>query len=67
MKRKARKEHFDYLENVTTLAGASRLVKVDRHTISYAIDAGHIAARREGRNVLIYVPSLLVYFHFPVK
>lgn len=63
----ALKEHFDLLEQVTTLAGASRLIKVDRKSISYAIDAGHIAARRDGRNVLVSIPSLLTYYHFPAK
>lgn len=64
VKPKAQKIHFDQLKNVTTLAGASRLTKVHRNQISYAIDAGHIAAIRDGRNVLIWIPSLLEYYHF---
>lgn len=62
MKPKAKQEHFIPLENVTTLAQAAKLVFRDRVSVSYAIDAGHIAHKRVGRIVLIYIPSLLEYY-----
>lgn len=62
MKPKAKQEHFKPLEDVTTLEYAAKLVHRDRVSVSYALDAGHIAHRRVGRIVLIYIPSLLEYY-----
>jgi Tfp pilus assembly major pilin PilA len=55
----APKEDYEPLEMVTTLAGAVRLTGEYRNTISYAIDAGNIAAQRDGAIVLVSIPSLL--------
>lgn len=63
MKRfKAKQEHFKSLEQVVTLAEAARIVRRDRMSVSYALDAGHIAHRRVGRIVLVSVPSLIEYY-----
>lgn len=58
----ANKDHYMPLENVVTLAGACRMTGRSRSAIRYAIDAGNIAAVRDGRIWLIYKPSLLAWF-----
>lgn len=65
MKPKAKREHFEPLDNVTTLEKGAELVGKHPNSVSYAIDAGHIAHKREGRIVLIYIPSLLEYYKIP--
>jgi hypothetical protein len=62
MKPKAKQEHFEILENVTTLEDAAKMVHRDPNTVSYAIDAGHIAHLRRGRIVLVCIPSLIEYY-----
>jgi hypothetical protein len=63
MKPKAKPEHFEPLDYVTTLQQAAVLVHRDPKTVSYAIDAGHIAHRKVGKTVLISIPSLLSYYN----
>jgi hypothetical protein len=62
VKPKAKREHFEQLRLVVTLAEAARIVHRDRCSVSYALDAGHIAHRRVGRIVLVSVPSLFSYY-----
>lgn len=61
MPHKANPDHFTELEYVTTLAQACRETGIPRQTISYAIDAGNLAAVRVGKVVLISVRSLRDY------
>lgn len=63
MRPKANPEHFRELDLVLTLAEATRQYDVHRKTLSYAIDAGLIAATRCGRAVLISKSSLLAYLY----
>lgn len=62
MKPKAKAEDFTVLESVTTLEKAAEMVYRHPNSVSYAIDAGHIAHRRVGRIVLIFIPSLIAYY-----
>lgn len=55
--------HYPELSQVVTLAEAARMVYRDPKSIRYAIDAGHIAAKRCGYIWLVSVPSL--FNHFP--
>lgn len=59
---KVRPEHFAVLEEVLTLAEAARQYHIRPASLSYAIDANLIAAKRCGRAVLISVASLEDYF-----
>lgn len=63
MRPKANPKHFQDLELVITLAEATRQYDVHRKTLTYAIDAGLIAATRCGRAVLISKTSLLAYLY----
>lgn len=63
MRPKANPAHFQDLELVITLAEATRRYDVHRKTLTYAIDAGLIAATRCGRAVLISKNSLLAYLY----
>lgn len=65
MKPKAKREHFESLNSVTTLEKAAEMVCKHPNSVSYAIDAGHIAHKREGRIVLVFIPSLLEYYKTP--
>lgn len=58
MPHKAKPEHFIELELVTTMAQAARDYYRCKMTISYAIDAGNLAAIRVGHDVLISKRSL---------
>ena len=61
MPHKADPRHFTELQYVTTMAEASRETGIPVPTLSYAIDAGNLAAVRKGRNVLVSVRSLKAY------
>lgn len=61
----ARREHFIPLDDVSTLVDVARRWKRDKKTVSYAVDAGNIAARRVGRICLIYVPSVIAWWGNP--
>lgn len=61
MPHKANPQHFQELNLVITQAEAVRLYKIYRQTLTYAIDAGNIAAVRCGRNVLVSRRSLEAY------
>lgn len=63
MRHKLNPEHFRELDMVITQAEAVRLYHIHRKTLTYAIDAGHIAATRCGRIVLISKRSLVDYFY----
>ena len=63
MKRRANPEHFKDLALVITQSEAVRQYNIHRQTLTYAIDAGLIAAVRCGRAVLISKRSLLNYIH----
>lgn len=65
MPNKAHKEHYKELEQVVTLAEASRLTFRDRATLRYAIDAGNLAAVQCGRVWLVSVRSLKAAFPVP--
>lgn len=52
---------------VTTLAEASRMYQRHPNTITYAIDAGNIAAVRVGGIVLVSIPSLRAYWGNPIN
>lgn len=58
MPNKAKAEHWQDLKNVTTLAQAAREYHISRQSLTYAIDAGNLAAMRVGRSVLISRRSL---------
>lgn len=66
MKPRANPDHFTELRLVITLAQAVREYHVCRKTLSIAIDLDKIAAKREGRNVLISRRSLENYL-FPTR
>ncbi|MEO0566071.1 MAG: hypothetical protein AAF125_28445 [Chloroflexota bacterium] len=61
----AKPEHYTYLRHVTTVAGAARLYYVDRKTILYNIDAGNLAAFKEGGTWLVSIPSLIEWYGYP--
>jgi hypothetical protein len=61
MPHKAKPEHFTELDLVTTMAEAIRQYDVHRQTLTYAIDAGNLAAIRQGKIVLISRRSLENY------
>ncbi|MFC1959248.1 helix-turn-helix domain-containing protein [Chloroflexota bacterium] len=54
-----------HLNTVTTLANACRMYGKDRKTVAYAIDAGNLAARKEGGIWLISNASLMDYWGRP--
>ncbi len=58
----ARREHFAPLKDVSTLASVAHRWKRDKKTVSYAIDAGNIAACRDGRIWLVSIPSVLAWW-----
>lgn len=58
MPHKAQSDHWTDLKNVTTLAQALRDYRVSKTGLTYAIDAGNIAAIRVGKAVLISIRSL---------
>ena len=60
-RKKAQSDHLKTLDQVICLCEAVRLYKIPRNTLTYAIDANLIAARRSGRNVLIHKQSLENY------
>ena len=61
MKPRVKPEDFPELEQVLTLAQACREYGVYRQTLTYAIDAGLLAAVRSGRQVIISRRSLKQY------
>jgi len=63
----AKPEHYEPLENVVTLAEASRRWGKTRQSISYAIDLGNVAGIKCGRNTLVSVPSLIHWYGTPKK
>lgn len=58
----AKPAHYEPLEYVVTAASAARLYGVYRSTITYAIDAGNVAAVKCGGVWLVSVPSLVAWF-----
>lgn len=65
MPHKASNQHYAPLRQVVTLSTAARLYCRDRSTIRYAIDAGNLAACKDGRIWLISVPSLVALWGNP--
>jgi hypothetical protein len=61
----ARREHFAPLDQVSTLASVARRWKRDKKTVAYAIDAGNIAACRDGRIWLVSIPSVVAWWGNP--
>lgn len=53
------------VENVLTITEAAALAKVNRRTIMYHIDAGHLTARQTGKMWLISRKSLVVLYRLP--
>ena len=63
MPHNAKREHFDELDAVVTMATACRLVKKRYNTVIYAIDAGNVAAVKDGRIWKVHRQSLLEWFN----
>jgi hypothetical protein len=63
MPNRANPKHLKEIENCITLAEASRIYKVSVKTLTYAIDANNIIARRCGRIVLISKSSSDAWYY----
>lgn len=62
MPHRAKKEHYQELKYVMTMAEAQRVYFCHRSRLAYAIDAGNLAAVKCGKIWLISVRSLNHYF-----
>jgi hypothetical protein len=62
MPNRANPEHFEECERVLTLAEAARVYFISANSLTYAIDAGNIAAVKQGRIWILSVRSLNQYF-----
>lgn len=65
MATKAREIGLNHLNQVCSLSEAMRAWKKGRSTLIYAIDTGHVTARRIGRDWIITVPSLISWYGLP--
>jgi hypothetical protein len=65
MPHKAKANHYNCLNHVTTLAGAARMYYRDPKTVRYAIDTNNLAAVRDGRVWLVSIPSLVALWGEP--
>lgn len=57
----------EHLKNVVTLGEARRAWGKSRSALIYAIDRGHLTARKAGRDWLITVPSLIIRYGNPIQ
>lgn len=61
----ARRAHYAPLEQVSTVASVARRWKKDKKSVVCAIDSANIAARKDGRIWLVYIPSVVAWWGNP--